>query len=352
MTPRQRICNVLERKPTDRVPVDLWLTPEMLTALRDACHEQDDLTLYNKLGVDKLVNVFPTYARRSTDPNEQEGRDLWGVPMVTIEAGAATYHEYGQAPLGAMQEAGELADYAYWPDPDAFNVRSAHERARQARAAGFATVGPWISHFEIYCHMRGMENALMDVVANAGFLEAALDQIDAIQTAMLKAFLTQLGDDLDLVFISDDMGSQESMLFSLEHWNRFLRPRLERWCRLIHEHDRKVIFHTDGAVRDLLPGLIASGVDVLNPIQHVCPGMERSALKRDFGEDLIFYGGVENQDVLPHGTPAQVREEVLACLQTLGAGGGYIACSCHNVQPGTPVENVLALVETVHAWRG
>ena len=127
-----------------------------------------------------------------------------------------------------------------------------------------ATIGPWISHFETYCHMRGMENALMDVIAEPEFLNAALDRIDAIQ--------------------------------------------------------------------------------------HICPGMEREALNRDFGDSFIFHGGVENQHVLPHGSADEVRREVTTCLETLGAGGGFIPSSCHNIQAGTPVENVLAMIDAVHQW--
>jgi uroporphyrinogen decarboxylase len=198
--------------------------------------------------------------------------------------------------------------------------------------------------------MRGMENALMDTIAEPEFLNAALDRIDAIQTAMLDRFLRELGDLIDMVFISDDMGTQESQLISVAAWQEHLQPRLSKWCRLIHSHGKKVLFHTDGAARDFVPHLIESGVDVLNPIQHVCPGMERDALKRDFGDKVIFHGGVENQHVLPHGTTDGVRREVITCLETLGAGGGYIPSSCHNIQAGTPPENVITMIETVQNW--
>jgi uroporphyrinogen decarboxylase len=233
-----------------------------------------------------------------------------------------------------------------------FNYAAAKAAARLARAFDFATIGPWISHFEIYCHMRGMENALMDVIAEPEFLNAALDRIDAIQTAMLDRFLRELPGLIDLVFISDDMGTQESQLISTSAWREHLQPRLKRWCDLIHSHGKKVLFHTDGAARDFFPHLIASGVDVLNPIQHICPGMERSALKRDFGDKVVFHGGIENQHVLPHGTTDDVRREVITCLETLGAGGGYIPSSCHNIQAGTPPENVIAMIETVQRWNG
>jgi uroporphyrinogen decarboxylase len=197
--------------------------------------------------------------------------------------------------------------------------------------------------------MRGLENALMDVVAEPDFMAAALDRIEAIQTAMLERMLTTLGDSLDLVFVSDDMGTQESLLISLPAWDRHFRARLQRWCDLIHRHGKKVFFHTDGAASLLVPRLIECGIDVFNPIQHVCPGMDRAALKRDFGERVIFHGGVDNQRVLPFGSTADVARETRECLATLGQGGGYICCSCHNAQAGTPVENILTMIATAQA---
>jgi uroporphyrinogen decarboxylase len=352
MKPHERILATLERKPVDRVPVDVWLTPEVLASLRQHTGEQDELALYGKLGVDKIVWIFPGYRAEKFDPNESEGRDPWGVPTRRVQSGLATYQEYGEGPLAAYDDPAQLDGYEFWPDPDGFNYAAAKALAQRARAHGFATIGPWISHFEIYCHMRGMENALMDVVAEPEFLNAALDRIDAIQTAMLERLLGELGDLIDIVFISDDMGTQESQLISTPAYVEHFKPRLKRWCDLIHARGKKVLFHTDGAARDFIPHLIGCGIDLLNPIQHICPGMERAALKRDFGDKVIFHGGVENQQALPRGTVEDVRRETRECLQTLGAGGGYIPCSCHNIQAGTPVENVLALIETVHSWKG
>ncbi len=165
-----------------------------------------------------------------------------------------------------------------------------------------------------------------------------------IQTAMLERFLTEMGDLIDIVFISDDMGTQESLLLSPAAWDRHFRERLKRWCDLIHRHGKKVLYHTDGAVRPLLPQIIGCGIDILNPIQHICPGMDRAALQRDFGDQVIFHGGVDNQHVLPFGSADDVRRETRTCIDTLGRAGGYICCSCHNVQAGTPVANILAMI--------
>jgi len=305
--------------------------------------------MYKALGLDKIVWVFPDYSSASSDPNDpRAGRSRWGAPFRTVKSGAATYHELAGAPLADYDDPSQLADYPYWPDPDKFDYAGARKRALRARELGFATIGPWISHFEVYCEMRGLENAMMDVIAEPDFLNAALDRIEANQTAMLERYLAAMGDTLDIVFISDDMGSQQSLLISLSAWDSFLRERLGRWCDLIHKHGKKVLFHTDGAARDLVPRLVECGIDILNPIQHICPGMDRAGLKRDFGDKVIFHGGVENQHVLPFGSPEDVVAEVKTCLETLGAGGkGFICSSCHNIQAGTPLKNILAMIETV-----
>jgi len=344
MTPRERTLATLDRKPADRTPVDLWVTPEVLQSLRAHTGETEELAVYQALGLDKIVWVFPGYGGGRFDPNEGNGQTMWGVPTRMMQAGLATYQEFGTPPLGTFEDAAQLDDYPLWPDPANFDYAGARDWARNARALDFATIGPWISHFEIYCQMRGLENALMDVAADPDFLDATLERIDRIQTAMLERFLTEMGDLIDIVFISDDMGTQESLLLSPAAWDRHFRERLKRWCDLIHRHGNKVLYHTDGAVRPLLPQIIGCGIDILNPIQHICPGMDRAALQRDFGDQVIFHGGVDNQHVLPFGSADDVRRETRTCIDTLGRAGGYICCSCHNAQAGTPVANILAMI--------
>lgn len=352
MTSHERLLATINRQPVDRIPVDVWLTPEVLASLMAHLGEQDEYALYRKLGVDKIAWVFPGYGSDKFDPNASDGHDLWGVPTHRVQSGLATYQEFGEGPLARYDSPAQLDSYTLWPDPARFEYAAARQQAQRAREFGFATIGPWISHFEIYCHMRGMENALVDVIAEPEFLDAGLDRIEAVQTRMLERYLTELGDLIDIVFISDDMGTQESQLISTPAYVRHLKPRLRRWVELVHRHGKKVLFHTDGAARPFVPHLIDCGIDLLNPIQHICPGMDRAGLKRDFGSQVVFHGGVENQQVLPFGTVDDVRREVITCLETLGAGGGYIPSSCHNIQAGTPPANVIAMIETVHAWKG
>ena len=188
----------------------------------------------------------------------------------------------------------------------------------------------------------------MDLIESPELVEAILDRVESIQTEMMKRFFARAGKHLDLVFISDDIAGQQSLLMSAGMWQEYLQPRLKRWCDLIHAHGLKAFYHTDGAARPLLKPILDCGVDVLNPIQHACPGMDMAELKKEFGARVIFHGGVDNQSVLPRGTADDVRRETRDCLATLGAGReGFICSSCHNVQAGTPLENIFAMIEAV-----
>jgi len=352
MGPKERILAVLNCEAVDRLPVDIWHTDEVLHMLMGHYGATDDLDLYQRMGVDKVVWVFPIYnadegATGSTHLG-QAARSMWGTPLRAIQAGEALYQEFGEAPLREYETPVSLEDYPFWPDPGRFDYEQMTEQARKGNER-FAVLGPWVSVFEIYCQMRGIETALMDVALNADLVHAALDRIELCQTEMMKRFLDLASPFVDMVFISDDMGCQTGPLVSVKTWETFFRDRLQRWCELIHGYGLRAFYHTDGGVGPLIPHLLDCGIDVLNPIQHICPGMDRSELKRQYGDRVIFHGGVENQCVLPRGSADDVREETRQCLKTLGAGrAGYIVCSCHNIQPGTPIENIIAMVETVH----
>jgi len=356
MTPKERVLATLNRQPVDRLPVDLWHTPEIASALRQHFGVSDDFAMWKALGLDKIVWDFMDYR---TDAGDRAGaqsgagaesggdRTMWGVPLKDIQAGEAHYAEFGDAPLASYDTPTALDDYPWWPKVERFDYDAAEALAQRA-SSDYAVIGPWVSFFEIYCQLRGLEQSMMDLVERPELVDAILDRIELIQTAMMERFFARAGRHLDLVFVSDDIAGQKSLLMAPRMWEFHLQPRLKRWCDLIHAHGLRVFYHTDGAARQLLKPIIDCGVDVLNPIQHACPGMDLAELKREFGSRVIFHGGVDNQAILPRGTPDDVRRETLECLATLGEGReGFICCSCHNVQAGTPIENIAAMVETV-----
>ncbi len=345
MTAKERILAMLNRQPVDRMPVDLWHTPEVVEMLIKYFRVKDETAMWKALGLDKIVWNFMDYH----NPHGSS-RTTWGVPLKNVQAGMAHYEEFTEPPMANFTDIEEIDEYPYWPDVERFDYAGALTCAKNA-SQDFCVIGPWVSFYEIYCQLRGIEQAMMDLAIMPDFVDAALDRIEAVQTQMLHRFLSRAGDTLHLVFISDDIGGQNGIMMSPNSWRRHLQPRLRRWCELVHHYGYKVFYHSDGGFAPVMKELLDCGVDVLNPIQHVCPGMEMKALKRDFGQQVVFHGGVDNQHALPFGTVEEVVKETLLCLESLGAGReGYICCSCHNVQAGTPLENILAMVDTVHSW--
>jgi uroporphyrinogen decarboxylase len=350
MKARERVLAVLNRETPDRIPVDIWLVPELVEKFKVKLGVTDELDIYRKLDIDKIVWLgIPYKGVVLKDPNEHQEVNHWGVKYKIVDANAdAHYGEVCFNPLLGLDSIEQLEAYP-WPDPDDFDYETAAAEAKKL-AKEFVTLGPWISLFEVYCMMRSLEEALMDTVAEPEFLHAALDKIAWSQGEMVRRFLEAADGAIDMVFISDDVGSQASLIMSPAAFDEFLFPRLKKWCDMIHSYGAKVFFHTDGASEPLIPRLIEAGIDILNPIQHVCPGMDCKEIKAKYGAKLIFHGGVENQNILPFGTPQEVTAETRKCLVELGPDG-YLPCSCHFAQADTPVENIIALINTVQQYR-
>ncbi|HBG27911.1 MAG: hypothetical protein A2Y10_16450 [Planctomycetes bacterium GWF2_41_51] len=342
MNPRERVLAILNGEKPDRIPVDLWYTGEIADDLKKHFHVNSDLELYKSMQLDKIVWVMAGYDFKSTDTN----RTVWGVPLKRITSGKAVYDEFGEPPL-KNYNIDSLDEYPFWPKAENYDYDKARQWAQQAYP-NYVTIGPWISFFEVYCQMRGLQQGLMDLVLEPDLANSILDRIEECQTRMLETFLKALGDSIDIVFVSDDMGTQENLLISPDIWEKFFKARLARWCDLIHSYGKKVFYHSDGAVEPLISGLIDCGIDILNPIQRICKGMDTKLLKSKYGDKIVFHGAVENQSILPFGSPEDVAKETKYCLDTLASDGrGYIACSCHNIQAGTPVENIIALAKAV-----
>ena len=185
----------------------------------------------------------------------------------------------------------------------------------------------------------------MDLVLEPEMVHHCLDKLfDLARQDTLRIFQAIPGR-VDITYVAEDLGSQTGLLMSPEQMRTFLFPRMKGMMELTKEHGSHVFTHSDGAIREVIADLIDLGVEVLNPIQWRCPGMEREGLKRDFGDKLVFHGGMDNQQTVPFGTVAEVEQEVLDNLRILGSGGGYILAPCHNIQAVTPPENIIAIYQ-------
>jgi len=154
---------------------------------------------------------------------------------------------------------------------------------------------------------------------------------------------------VDMTEVTDDFGSQHGLMISPRVFDQFYRAGMQRAIDLAHAHGLLVFHHDDGDLRKLLPRLVEMGIDLLNPIQWRCGDWDLAWLKREYGQKLCFHSAVDNQQTLPFGTPDDVRREVRYLIRTLGSDRtGFIIGPCHNLQPVSPVENILALYETAN----
>lgn len=160
----------------------------------------------------------------------------------------------------------------------------------------------------------------------------------------------QIPGKVTLTYVSEDMGGQADLLFSPAHIREFLLPGMKRMIDLTHQAGAFVFHHNDGNCRRIIPDMIEAGIDILNPIQWRSTGMDREELRREFGDQVVFHGAMDNQHTLPFGSPEDVRREVLENLQILGRGGGYILAPCHSILPITPVSNILAMYEAGYEY--
>jgi len=349
MTPRERWLAVLGRRTPDRIPIDYWGTNETTDKLLKALGCADHDALCVKLGIDRVHWVGADV--KDLYENERDGANVWGVKTrkVVYAGGAGSYDEVINPPLAKMETVGELEKYR-WPDPDWWDVSTIAEQCRAQ--PDFPVKGGYFSPFYHYSNMRGVELAMEDIIANPEFVEAALQRIFEIHYAIYEKTLKAGGGRIDLVEVTEDLGTQDAPMFSMPVFRGLLKERMRKMIAVAHKYGAKVMTHSDGAIRVYLPDLIEIGTDILNPIQWRCPGMEREGLKRDFGKDLVFHGGVDNQQTLPFGTTEDVRKEVRDNIRILGEGGGYIIAPCHNIQPITPVENILAMYDEAHKVAG
>jgi uroporphyrinogen decarboxylase len=349
MTPRERVLAILNREQVDRIPVDFWCTAEVLNDLFDYFGVTEQLALFKAMQVDKIVAGGIFFERKGEIVSDNEfPRGMYGNRFRMVKSGLAIYSESIGYPMQDISCRQAIDDYQWWPKFEDFDLEKSVESFVKPHQAEFATYGMWNSFLENYNSLRGIENALLDLAMEPEMVDYVLDKIEDLQLRILDAFLPKVRGVLDLVYVSDDMGSQNSLLISPEMWQKHFSPRMKRICDKIHSHGMKVFYHSDGAIAPIIGKLIECGIDILNPIQHICPGMSPGALKDRFGDKVVFHGGVDTQNIMPFGSTDDVKKEVNMLLDTFGRNrAGYICASCHNLQAGTPMENIITMVETV-----
>jgi uroporphyrinogen decarboxylase len=340
MTPRERWLAVLQRKQPNRVPMDYWATSEATQKLLHHLGCVDTQALFERLHIDAVVSVGPRYV----GPPVPAGQDQFGCRYQHVDYGTGEYAECIYHPLAACESVDEIERNYRWPSPDWYDY--SHIPQQIAGKHDYPIRGGGSEPFLIYKNLRGQEQAFMDLILHREIVHYCLDKLFELAYENTRRIYEQIPGQVMISYVAEDLGSQERLMFSPAQIREFLLPRMKQMIDLAHQAGVFVFHHSDGAIRPIIPAMIEAGIDVLNPIQWRCRGMDREALKRDFGDQVIFHGGVDNQYTLAFGTVDEVRREVEDNLRILGQGGGYILAPCHNIQAVSPPENIVAMYET------
>lgn len=342
MTSRERVLCALEHKPTDRVPMNFHGVPDVVNRLCTRLGLRDHDGLLKFLDVDfRRIEIL--YAVTDDVP-DAEGyiRDTWGGrhrPDLP-DRHPAKY-------LSPFNERTTVDDvYAHaWPSPD--DVDYGNVAAQCARHAGdYITYGaPWSPFFHEVGWLIGQENLLVWMHTKPAVVSAIIDCMVSFEVGVTRRFLEACAGMLDITYFGNDFGTQRGLLFSPGQWQQFFRTPLKRFYDLSHDFGCRVMQHSCGSVRAIIPWLIEDGVDILDPVQVRAEGMSLPALMTEYGDRLAFHGGVDTQWTLPFGSLHDVRTEVRGYLAFARRHGGYILNGSQDYIADIPDEHILAIYE-------
>lgn len=249
---------------------------------------------------------------------------------------------------GCFHDAEDMEDLVFdWPDPAAYIDAAECRRRVEMAPEGKTVLGIlWSAHFQDTCAAFGMETALMNMIAAPELYEAVNEKVLEFYLKANRIFYEATKGKLHAVLIGNDMGSQRGLMISPELVRRFVIPGCRRLTEQAHSYGLKVIYHSCGAISDIIPDLIDAGVDIIHPIQALAAGMEPEGLKEKFGDRVSFCGGVDTQELLVHGTPEDVRKKVEE-LKRLFPTGLILSPSHEAILPDVPPENIGALFDAV-----
>jgi uroporphyrinogen decarboxylase len=344
MIPRERVLTSFNHQQPDRPPCWCGSSIEFWNKAKQelGC---DDEQLRVRLG-DDFRRVRPAYA--GPDMTLTEGvasRTVFGIERKGIGYGQPTSHPLAEASI-------EDVHAFRWPDPVWMDVSAMRDEAMRHRDQFAILGGSWSPFWHDIIDLFGMEDLFIKMYTDPEVVEAAFGYIVNFYVAVNENVFESAGDAIDIFFFGNDFGSQTGPLLGPDLFARFVVPHMKRLIDLAHSYSLKTQLHCCGGFVPLIPQMIDTGLDAVHAVQPSCHDMDLNTLKRNFGDKLVFNGCIDSHHVLIEGTPDSVREETRRVIGIMAPGGGFIAGASHDsILEETPVENVLAMFETIrNAW--
>ena len=370
MTPRECFWKVVNHEEPDRIPI-FWggTNSSIVPSHYDALCKELGITDYKKpVGDFGTINLHPKLRerlhsdvellilgapRRKRLENGLIEDGMWGFRMKEV-GGYRTFPD-DIAPLRHAKNIEDIEAHPVWPDPD----DPAYYENQKNRATKLFDTGKIVlgeasyagSPFFIYPWFRGMDQWMMDPYTNPDFYRYLAQKIVDFSAVVLERWLEQVGEYLDVLCFYDDIAMQTGPMVSLDHYRKWILPYEKQLVDVAKKMTRaKLSIHCCGSCYDLLPGFMEVGYEILNPMQTRAKNMEAWRMKRDYGDRLTFYGGVDIQRLLPFGTEEDIRRGVKDLIRSLAPGGGFLFATSHNIEPDTPPKNIVAMFDAAHEF--
>jgi uroporphyrinogen decarboxylase len=341
MNSKERVLASLNRTNPDRVPVWMWYHPETVQMLAKALEIPPNYVSYALEDDIRQAWVSNNYAMEGI-VHQQDGEchtDQWGIRWMKV----GPFNQIVHYPLADVSEE-EIDRYQFPYDhiPELLqNMRPVV--ALNDRYFIGCDVSPCL--FELIFRLRNMQNTLLDFLLNPGLIDRLLEKASDFNVTLSQEAVKRF--DFDCLWTGDDVGGQQALMISPDMWRSRIKPHLKRILDVGKERNLWRAYHCCGVVRPIIPDLIEIGVNILNPVQANCPGMNLLELKKEFGDELTFLGGVDTQHLLPNGSATEVRKETDKLIDGMMAGGGgYVLAASHAIPPETPIENIYAMYES------
>jgi len=346
MTSKERVLAAVNHQESDRVPIQTYLTPEIQQKLMDHFGFATPLELYDQFGVD-FRSVHPIYkGKRPPMPEGSVIVDEWGVGYQMFDHGhGGAYPEPNHLALAAITTMEAFEAYP-WPDPDDYDYSHIEEQCNAFKDFAICTAGAGTPDINNGVGRgRGTEQIMLDIMMQDPVGVAIIDKRCNHYLEVYRRTLEAGKGKIDILCTGEDTGNQLGPMYPIAVFDDFFRPRLQAFYDLGHEFGCKVMMHSCGNTRRLMPRFVEMGLDVLDAMQPEPPGMVPEEIKVEFGDQLAFCGLISTQQTLPFGTEEECREEARHRLKVMTENGGYIFSPAHCIQADNPVQNVLAIYE-------
>lgn len=339
LLPKERVLCSLNWQEPDRVPIEAYLTtyltPEMKEKLKKHFGGKD---IYECLGVD-FRRVGPHYIEKKTTKDFPQT-----MRNITTDTGA-TYQEYVYFPLAELKTLNDVENYP-WPSPDDYDYSVIRGQCEQNKNYAISLGGEGTPDLmNGISRGRGMEQFLVDIATRDEVGLAIINKRVEYQYEVLRRGLEEANGKIDIVRLGEDCGNQNGRMFSPKDFDEIFRPRLQKFIDLAHQYGAKAMLHSCGDTHELMPTFIEMGLDILDAMQPEPHGMDPETIRAMCKGKLAFCGLISTQKTLPFGTVQECRTEARHRLDVIAKGGGYIFAPSHEIQVGTPLENVLAIYE-------